>query len=121
MKNGTAVTFLGSRVTGPGYVDGTYVNGWSYFMSISYEINSRHKLVFTALGSPEYHGQQNYGTSIADHEKNGAKYNPSWGIYQGKVLNLSENFYHKPQISVNHYWDLNEKTFLASSAYISFG
>jgi len=121
LKNGTAVTFLGSRTTGPGYVDGTYVNGWAYFLSVSREINSRHKLVLTAVGSPEHHGQQNYYLSNEEYNKYGNKYNPSWGVYKGKIFNLSENFYHKPQINLNHYWAINPKAFLATSAYVSFG
>ncbi len=121
MKNGSSITFLGSHTEGPGYVDGTYVKGWSYFLSVSREFGTRHKLVFTALGSPESHGQRNYGMSKADFDNFGNKYNPSWGLYNGKLLNLSENFYHKPQLSLNHYWDINPKTFLASSAYLSFG
>jgi iron complex outermembrane recepter protein len=121
MKNGVAVTFLGSRTTGPGYVGGTYVNGWAYFLSVSKELNSRHKLVFTAVGSPERHGQQNYGLTNQQHLLYGNKFNPSWGIYKGKTLNLSENFYHKPQLNLNHYWNISQKAFLATSAYLSFG
>lgn len=121
MKNGFAATFLGSRTKGPGYVDGTYVDGWAYFLSLAYEASSRHKFVFTAMGSPEKHGQKNYGSTAETIDKYGVKYNSEWGIYNGKVLNLSENFYHKPQINLNHYWNINEKMLLASSAYVSFG
>jgi iron complex outermembrane recepter protein len=121
MKHGIAVTFLGSRSVGPGYVDGTYVNGWAYFLSVSKEFNPKHKLVFTALGSPEHHGQRNYGLTYEQVDKFGTRYNPSWGIYKGTVFNLSENFYHKPQINLNHYWNMSPSTFLASSAYVSFG
>jgi iron complex outermembrane recepter protein len=121
LAHNVAITFLGSRTQGPGYVDGTYVNGWSYFLSVSKVFNSRHTLVFTALGSPEHHGQRNYGISHEEYQKYGNRYNPSWGIYNGKVLNLSENYYHKPQINLNHYWTINPRMFLASSAYVSFG
>ncbi|MFZ4705143.1 MAG: TonB-dependent receptor [Bacteroidales bacterium] len=121
MKNGYAVTFLGSHTKGPGYVNATYVNAWAYFLSVSKEFGLRHKLVFTVLGSPERHGQRNYGMSKSDYNAYGNKYNSSWGMYNGKVLNLSENFYHKPQISLNHYWNISPKAFLATSAYVSFG
>lgn len=121
LKSGTAVTFLGSRMKGEGYVDGTYVDGWAYFLSVTQEINSKHMLVLTALGSPERHGQRNYASSIAETEQFGTRYNSSWGIYKGKVLNLSENFYHKPQVNLNHYWNVNDKLFVATSAYVSFG
>jgi len=121
MKNGTSLTFLGSRTSGPGFVDATYVNAWAYFLSLSREFGKKHRIVLTAMGAPEKHGQRNYGMSNADHEKFGVKYNSNWGEYNGKILSLSENFYHKPQININHYWDISDKAFLATSAYVSFG
>jgi len=121
MKNGAALTFLGSRTVGPGFVDATFVDGWSYFLSLDKEINKKHRLVLTAMGSPERHGQRNYGISKADFDKFGVKYNSNWGEYNGNILTLSENFYHKPQINLNHYWSINQKTFLSTSAYVSFG
>jgi len=121
MKGGTAITFLGSRTTGPGYVDGTYTNGWAYFLSVSKKLGRNHQLVFTALGSPERHGQRNYAMSQSEFLQYGNKYNKSWGVMNGKILNLSENFYHKPQINLNHYWNAGARTLITSSAYVSFG
>lgn len=121
MKNGTSLTFLGSHTVGPGFVDATYVKGWAYFLSLSREFGKKHKLVLTAMGAPEKHGQRNYGMSQADFEKFGVKYNKNWGEYNGEILSLSENFYHKPQINLNHYWNITPKAFLATSAYVSFG
>ena len=121
MKNGTSLTFLGSHTVGPGYVDATYVNGWAYFLSVSKEFGKKHRLVLTAMGAPEKHGQRNYGMSQADYDKFGVKYNKNWGEYKGEILSLSENFYHKPQINLNHYWNITPKAFLATSAYVSFG
>ena len=120
-ENGTSLTFLGSHTVGPGFVDATYVNSWAYFLSVSKEINKKHRLVLTAMGSPEVHGQRNYGMSQVDFDKFGVKYNRNWGEYNGGILNLSENFYHKPQISLNHYWSVNPKVSLSTSAYVSFG
>ncbi|MFA5971161.1 MAG: TonB-dependent receptor [Lentimicrobiaceae bacterium] len=121
MKNGTSLTFLGSRTSGPGFVDATYVNGWAYFLSLSREFGKKHRMVLTAMGAPEKHGQRNYGMSQADFDKFGVKYNQNWGEYNGKILSLSENFYHKPQINLNHYWNITPKAFLSTSAYVSFG
>jgi len=121
LKNDFSVTFLGSRTAGPGYVDATAVNAWAYFLTISKEFGKSHKLVFTGLGSPERHGQRNYGLTNEQYEKYGVKYNPNWGMFNGKVNSLSENFYHKPQLSLNHYWNISPKAMLASSAYISLG
>ena len=121
MKNGFAVTFLGSHTKGPGYVDATYVKAWAYFLSASKEFSTKHKLVFTAMGAPERHGQRNNGMTKTEFDAFGNKYNDNWGMYNGKMLNLSENFYHKPQISLNDYWTISPSLFLSTSAYVSFG
>lgn len=118
---GLAVTFLGSRTSGPGYIDATAVDAWAWFISVSKQINPRHLLVFTGMGAPERHGQRTYGLTQEQYLKYGNTYNPNWGIFNGEVQSLSENFYHKPQLSLNHYWNINPNLFLASSAYLSFG
>jgi len=121
MKNGVAVNFLGSRTQGPGYVDATYVDAWSYFLSVSKEFNSRHTLVFTALGAPERHGQRTLKLSQNDIDLHGLKFNKDWGSYNGQINNASENFYHKPYITLNHYWKITDRLFMATSAYYSPG
>jgi len=121
MKNGLAITFLGSHFKGPGWADATYVDGWGYFLSISKEINKKHTLIFTVLGNPERHGQRNFKLSNEETNKFGLKYNKDWGSFNGEIKSASENFYHKPHFSINHYWDINENNFLATSGYVSFG
>lgn len=121
LKSGTSFTFIGSRNLGQGPVDGAYIDGYSYFLNIQQRINNKHSIELTILGSPEKHGQRNYTMSIAEYEKFGAKYNRSWGVYNGKILNLSENFYHKPHMSLNHYYTINDKLWLSTAAYVSAG
>lgn len=121
MKNNMAVTFLGSRFTGPGYIDATYVDGWAYYFSVTKELNKDHMLVFTALGNPEKHGQRNFKLYKSEIDQYGLRYNKDWGSYNGQVNNASENFYHKPHFSLNHYWNTSEKGMLATSYYLSFG
>ncbi len=41
--------------------------------------------------------------------------------HQDNLINERENFFHKPQVALNHYWDLNEKMNLNSSLYWSGG
>jgi hypothetical protein len=118
---GIAVTFLGSVFTGPGYVDATYVRGAAYFLSITKEFNPRNMLVFTLLGNPERHGQRNFKLSSSEIDRYGLRYNKEWGSYNGEINNASENFYHKPFISLNHYWQATGKSILATSVYFSPG
>lgn len=121
IKKGLYITFLGSRTTGNGYVDGTYVDAYGYFLTISKEFNPKHKIVFTALGSPERHGQRNFKLSQKEIDLHGVKFNKDWGSYNGEMNNLSENFYHKPHFSLNHYWKISKKSMLSTAAYLSFG
>ncbi len=48
-------------------------------------------------------------------------YNSDYGYLDGRIFNNRENFYHKPQLALNHYWDINSSSFLATSAYYSTG
>ncbi len=121
MENGLAVTFLGSRTVGPGYVDATYVDAWSWFLNASWQMNPAQMISFTGMGSPEKHGQQNYGMTKAEVQQFGNRYNPNWGMLNGKINSISENAYHKPQLALNHYWTINSRATLSSSAYLSFG
>ncbi len=121
LSNGIAISFMGTRTQGPGYVDATYVDAWSYFLTLSKEFNSKHSISFTLLGAPERHGQRNFKLSQEEVDLHGLQYNKDWGSYDGEINNLSENFYHKPHMSLNHYWQINPKAFLATSVYLSFG
>ena len=41
--------------------------------------------------------------------------------HEDNILNERENFFHKPQVALNHYWNLNPKTDIVSSIYWSGG
>ncbi|MCD6111689.1 MAG: TonB-dependent receptor [Bacteroidales bacterium] len=125
MKGGWAVSFIGSRTEGNGYIDATWIDAWSYFLSISKQINKNHQLVFTAIGAPQKHGQRvgdkYHALSEETKEKYGNKYNSGWGYLDGKKMCEKTNYYHKPQIALNWYWNISDKAFLSTSAYVSFG
>lgn len=131
MKNGWAVTVMGSRKWGDGYVQGTNFNAYTYFVNISKRINERHQLSFTAFGSPQTHNRRTSanGLTIMGWQEvkqymNGEsmyKYNPTFGYdNEGQVRSSSLNVYHKPQISLNHIWQINHKSSLSSAVYASF-
>jgi iron complex outermembrane receptor protein len=121
MKSGTAVFFVGSRTWGAGYIDATKVDAWSYYLSVSQDIGKKHKLAFTAVGAPQKHDQRYSWLTKSQMDQWGAKYNADWGYRGGEQLNQRKNYYHKPQFAMNWYYDIREKLFLATSAYISTG
>lgn len=123
MSNGFAATVSGSKTDGDGYVTGTQFNGVNYFINISKELNANHKLAFTAFGAKQRHGQRQNRQLIETYRKSedGIRYNADWGYKNGQVTHVEDNFYHKPQISLNHYWTISDKTTVSTAAYASFG
>jgi len=112
---------MGSYTRGPGYVDATYVRGWSYYMALSKNINRRNKISITALGAPQHHGQRTLNLSNSENEVYGNLFNKDWGSMDGKLNNASENFYHRPFIGINHYFQIDETKKLTNSAYLIIG
>jgi len=123
MDSGFAATVSASKTDGDGYVDGTQFNAISYFVNLSKQINDDHKISFTAFGAKQRHGQRQNRQLIETYRasERGRKFNADWGYKNGQVTFQEDNFYHKPQISLNHYWDINERTSLSTAAYVSFG
>jgi hypothetical protein len=121
LKNGWAVSFVGSHSWGKGYVDATDVNSWSYFLTVSNYINPKHSLILNILGSPERHQQRSQKLSSEEVEKYGLRYNKNWGYHNGKVKNISENFYHKPYITLDYFYTPTLKLKIATTAYFTTG
>jgi outer membrane receptor protein involved in Fe transport len=123
LDNGWAVTTSMSKTTGNGYVDGTEFEGYNYFLNISKQINENHKIALTTFGAPQTHGQRQNRSSIEKYKnaKSGIRYNPDWGLRDGNVVHIEDNFYHKNQTSLNHYWTINEDTNLSTALYGSWG
>lgn len=121
-----AITLLGAKTSGKGYIQGTEFESYSYFVNISKKINSSHSLSFTAFGAPQWHNQRNSGDKLLISEwqkqQNKYLYNASYGFDmngQRKVSSL--NVYNKPQLSLNHFWTISPKTTLSSVIYASIG
>lgn len=132
MDNGWAITVLGAKTWGNGYIQGTDFSGYSYFANISKRINDRHQLSLTAFGAPQWHNQRAYQNGLIMSEWNSIKrymtdgthwtrYNPMVGYLRGEKFNANHNVYHKPQISLNHVWQIDYKSSLSTSAYVSIG
>ncbi|MEF3078470.1 TonB-dependent receptor [Winogradskyella poriferorum] len=121
---GFAATVSASKIGGEGYVDGTEFSGYNYFVSLSQQINDAHRLSFTAFGAQQEHGQRYNRSTIAELQSTDSgprRANKDWGYKNGEVYHQSFNFYHKPQMSINHLWNINDKSALSTALYASFG
>ncbi len=121
--NGWAMTVSGSRTKGDGYIDGTQFDGFNYFVNISKNFGSKHVLSLSSFGAKQRHGQRQNSHLISTYRaaESGTRYNADWGLRDGQVVNVEDNFYFKPQTSLNHYWTINEKSSLSTAIYASWG
>lgn len=130
MDNGWAITVLGSHKWGDGYIQGTQFQGWNYFVNVSKRINDSNQISLTAFGAPQWHNQRNSanGLTIDGYQEvnnwmNGEsmyRYNPVYGFdNEGRQRTSNRNQYHKPVISLNHIWQINEFSSLSTAVYAS--
>ncbi|MDO7854281.1 TonB-dependent receptor [Hymenobacter convexus] len=149
VKGDWAFTAYGSRRTSDGWVSHAFDDAWTYFGNVSKRLG-HHNLSLTGMGSPQSHGQRftynplgiysnakarELGAKTVSGGDRGFNYNTDWGTlnrytldasgnktYEGaKDLNSASNFYHKPQISLNDFWQVSDRFFVSSVAYASFG
>lgn len=125
--NGWSGSFLLSRTSGDGYVDGTSFEGYNYYIGVGFKANEKHDFQFMLTGAPQQHNQRSFAPSLSDYLKYGEngepnrKYNSDWGYRNGEEFTFGGNFYHKPIASLTWEWDITDKSSLSTSAYASFG
>lgn len=132
-KNGWAMSVLMAKRWGDGYVQGTSFEGYNWFVNVSKRINADHQISLTAFGAPQKHNQRKplyAGLSIKEWdkvaqyvgEKNKYRYNAVYGFdNNGQERSSMVNQYHKPQISLNHQWQIDYKSALSTALYVSIG
>ncbi len=89
-----------------GYDDSSYVAGEKFEHEAGRFFNQN-----VAPVDPSYNGKQYYYMYGAKTED---RYNPNF-------INERENFFHKPLVNLNHFYDINEDMRLSSVAYWSGG
>ncbi|MFV0471526.1 MAG: TonB-dependent receptor [Paludibacteraceae bacterium] len=120
--NGWAVTLLGSKSVGNGYIQGTEFETYSYFLNISKIINNNHQLSFTGFGNLQWHNQRKDQLLVSEWAQYGAKYNAGYGFdINGQRKTFNYNYYNKPQLSLNHLWSINDNSNLSTALYMSIG
>ena len=129
MKNGLSTSFLMSRTSGDGYVDGTKFEGGNYFIGLGYQLNDKHDFQFIFTGAPQWHNQRSAAPTIAQYIKYGnpaemdpnIRYNSDWGMLNGEEYSFRTNFYHKPVMSLNWDYKISDKMKLSTVVYGSWG
>ena len=132
-KSGWAMTLLGGKTWADGYIQGTNYEAYNWFVNITKRFNDNHQLSFTAFAAPQWHNQRGNKDGltiegwqeVAKNYMNGEKpyrYNPTYGFgLNGQRKSSAYNVYNKPQLSLNHLWQINEKSSLSTALYASIG
>ncbi|WEK18073.1 MAG: TonB-dependent receptor [Candidatus Pedobacter colombiensis] len=120
---GWSFSAQGSRSSGNMYAEGLQFTGYNYFFNISKRFNDHHMLSLTGMGAPQWHGQRSTKQSILDYENapQGIKFNADWGVKYGQVVNVRNNYFNKPIVSLNDYWTIDETSSLSTVLYASHG
>ena len=140
LNNGWGISTALSYKRGNGWVDGTFTEGFFYYLRLDKQFD-KHLISFSAFGAPQEHGQRPFSAPIAQVDSGfarqqgvpesvledynivdqGRRYNSHWGYRNGEVFTSRKNYYHKPQISLRHSFQISEKIFLSNVAYLSIG
>ncbi|MDR2968626.1 MAG: TonB-dependent receptor, partial [Tannerellaceae bacterium] len=129
---GWAFTIMGGKDWGNGQIQGTEFEAYNYFLNVSKRFGDSHQLSLTAFGTPQVHDQRGAYDGLTITGWQGVKkymepgeeyrYNATYGFGKnGERKTSSKNKYHKPQISLNHMWQMNDKSSLSTALYVSLG
>ena len=119
--DGWAYSFsLARRFGNEGYIDGTLYDANSFFASVEKKLNDDHSVNLTAFYTPNRRGRS---TAITQEVRDlkGIRYNPNWGYQDGELRNSRIRKVQEPIITLNHYWNISEKTRLNTNLGYQFG
>jgi hypothetical protein len=91
-----------------GYIPGTFYDGHSFYAAISKQVNSRHSIHFTTLGSMSNNGTSSPGYKEAYDLAGSNYYNPNWGYQDGKKRNARVHKAFQPIAILNYRFSPND-------------
>ncbi len=143
LKHGWGVTGAVSKESSDGYADETWSKITSYFFKVEKQLGN-HMLSFNTSGAPQSHGQRSSAMPVQVYDKKfaaqhggdtvtyaassslntverGLKFNQDWGYAGLGVVNTKVNKFYKPLYSLRDFWTVNDKLYISTVAYASFG
>jgi hypothetical protein len=122
MENNWSFVVSASRRAGSeGYVQATSYDAWAYFFGVEKKISEQHSIAFTAFASPSERGMQNGSTDEVYALMGNNYYNSNWGWQNGEKRNSRIRKSHQPVLTLNHFWQIDEKSNLTTSLGYVFG
>lgn len=120
-KDGWAfVVSAGRRWAQEAHFEGTDYSANSLFASVEKKFNDHHALNFTSIYAQNTRGKSSPNTQEVTDMK-GFKYNSYWGYQNGKQRNSRNKNVDEPIMMLSHFWKMNDKTDLNTSASFQTG
>lgn len=118
MPGGWAVSISGSRRWAEeGWYDGTFFDGYSYFLSVDKKFGDKHTLNLTFLGSPSIRGRNGDTFEEMFDLAGNTRYNPNWGYWNDKKRNGYVTHSHQPIALLRYDWKPRQGTNVMLAAY----
>lgn len=87
-----------------GYIDGTLYDAYSFFGAFEYKLTNEHSINLTGIWASNRRGRSSAITQEV-FELAGKRYNPFWGIQNGKIRNSRERRIVEPIMMFNHFYN----------------
>ena len=118
MPGGWAVSLSGShRWSQEGYVEGSFMDAWAYFMSVDKKFNDKHSLNLTFFGAPTKRGRSADSFQEMFDLSGSNYYNPLWGYWNGEKRNASVTYNHQPTAVLRYDWNPSINTSVMATVY----
>jgi hypothetical protein len=111
----------GRRWANEGYIPGTFINAYSYYVGASKYTGSRSLLSAILLGSFSERGKAAAATDELFDLSGSHYYNPNWGYQDGRVRNTRINRQHIPALMISFEHQPSEKTLWRSALCVQAG
>ncbi|TNE55516.1 MAG: TonB-dependent receptor [Bacteroidetes bacterium] len=122
MPGGWAVSISGSRRWAQeGWWDGTFFDGYAYFLSVDKKFNDKHALNLTFLGSPNSRGRTGDTFQEMYDLAGSTRYNPYWGYWNGEKRNGYVSHSHQPIAILRYDLKPSRSTNMTLATYAQFG
>ncbi|WP_235292338.1 TonB-dependent receptor [Portibacter lacus] len=104
-----------------GFVDATFYDAWSYFLSFDYFLDKKNKINIVALGAPTQRGRGGASTQELYDIAGSNYYNSYWGYQNGEKRNSRTYNSFQPIFMLRHDLELNKKFTLATTVAFQTG
>lgn len=102
-ENGFAYVLSGSRRWAKeGFIDGNLYDAYSLSGQLEYELDDNHSFLLSGIFTSNRRGRSSAITEEV-FSLMGNKYNPYWGLQDGKIRNSRERFISEPMVLFNYF------------------